>query len=297
MRALNGHADERPDFSSLKTPKPPGAWAATPEPTRFDAPGRFEPEAMSTPPSRPGPSAPDGPGEGHIAESGLVTPAPSLSRVAGASALPAQTPAPPGAWFMTPGTERRKHVQRVRFDMAESEASMAEDMPAELPTAAMIVPGALPQTPAPMVAAQSAVTSADFDSMESSVADAPTFLAHPGSAAPLRGPSAPITDHEASSTRQASTVRSQGSVRIVDAYGREQPLPSKVQDTSRSTVRIVDARGNVVEEETVDDESESTVEDMPMTREEALAALKAGVAGLAGDMDEPRLVLILISAQ
>jgi hypothetical protein len=188
---------------------------------------------------------------------------------------------------MTPGTEKRKALLKVRFDISESEASMVEDTLPELPTAAMIVPGALPKTPAPANATE--VTHEEFDSIESSMADAPTFLAHPEPAAPLRLPS--IT--EALSSRPGTTPRRQGGVRVVDAYGREQPpdlepIGVEAPDTtarSRSAVRIVNAHGDVVED-VVEEESQSMIEDVPATREQALATLQSGVSELANDMDE-----------
>jgi serine/arginine repetitive matrix protein 2 len=92
---------------SLKTPKPPGAWAGTPAPARERAQ-----------------SASDEVEDAHR-DSGLATPMSSLSR-ARAGSLPMQTPAPPGAWTGTPGTaDRRKSILKVRFDV-ESEQSMSE---------------------------------------------------------------------------------------------------------------------------------------------------------------------------
>jgi hypothetical protein len=105
-----------PDFSSMKTPKPPGAWGSTPLLSRRDLLVRAHTLSDS-----------DGFVES-TSESGLATPVASLSR---ASSLPAQTPAPPGAWLVTPGTDRRRSVLKVRFDVeSEQSAQSASEVPA-----------------------------------------------------------------------------------------------------------------------------------------------------------------------
>ncbi|KAG6375425.1 hypothetical protein JVT61DRAFT_2982 [Boletus reticuloceps] len=106
------HVDTSSNFTLTKTPKPPGAWAATPLPPKFDrrspSPAAFFP-LESTPPaftSTPLPRANSYPhtrtdtATDDPSEDGLLTPVGTLSR---ARSLPLRTPAPPGAWVATPG--------------------------------------------------------------------------------------------------------------------------------------------------------------------------------------------------
>ncbi|KAJ4468291.1 hypothetical protein J3R30DRAFT_3386051 [Lentinula aciculospora] len=77
--------------SSLKTPKPPGAWTATPLPPRTHNLQRSN--SLPTDDEN---------------DSGLATPAASLSR---AATMPPQTPALPGGWFNTPANRKSVRFQ------------------------------------------------------------------------------------------------------------------------------------------------------------------------------------------
>ncbi|KAJ7647521.1 hypothetical protein FB45DRAFT_201282 [Roridomyces roridus] len=92
------------DMTSTKTPRPPGAWMATPAPV---------PRTQSL----PAPSTDDSDSQ---LENGLATPTASLSR---ASSLPTQTPRPPGGWVATPTP--RKSILKVRFDPQPSQLELS----------------------------------------------------------------------------------------------------------------------------------------------------------------------------
>ncbi|KAJ7072546.1 hypothetical protein C8F01DRAFT_251819 [Mycena amicta] len=89
--------------ATMKTPRPPGAWSATPTSV-------IRASTLSPPPSD----------SDSQYEGGLATPGPSLSR---ASTLPTQTPRPPGGWVATPTP--RKSVLQVRFDEKPSEVELS----------------------------------------------------------------------------------------------------------------------------------------------------------------------------
>ncbi|KAG1793008.1 hypothetical protein EV424DRAFT_749331 [Suillus variegatus] len=134
------------NYTAMKTPKPPGAWAATPVPPkhlRETSPPPTSSElaptvSLSSTPLSRAISEPERSSETNVpASNGLLTPIPSLSR---AKSLPLRTPAPPGAWMLTPNQPvtqngqngpadqsqfgsigRRKSILKVRFDVTESE--------------------------------------------------------------------------------------------------------------------------------------------------------------------------------
>ncbi|KAH8119027.1 hypothetical protein DFH11DRAFT_1562529 [Phellopilus nigrolimitatus] len=94
-------------YANTKTPRPPGGWST--------------PFATPAPATKTLPSEPD-PEKKHVVKQGDVyTPPASYSR---ATSTTLKTPAPPGAWQATPGTNVAKRLQqKVRFD--EQEPSIA----------------------------------------------------------------------------------------------------------------------------------------------------------------------------
>ena len=271
--------DQRFDVNSnltlTKTPKPPGAWAATPLPSKF---GRRSPSptaqfpSESTPPaftSTPLPRANTHPHARAETEStgedGLLTPVGTLSR---AKSLPLRTPAPPGAWMATPGQSalisngadqsqfgslgRKKGPLKVRFDVAESEASATEGHPSS-PLSAIRL--ANPELPTPKL------------TPDRGTDDITEIIANQGpqSTIPLERPTTPTPRDFVSSPR---SLRKSPAVRLVDSFGRARageertanPLdpPNGHADVEkkttspptprRSLVRIVDAMGREVDD-------------------------------------------------
>jgi serine/arginine repetitive matrix protein 2 len=266
-------ADEEPhpEVSSTKTPKPPGAWTSTPSLSRRGPP-------LVRVHTFPGSDGSDGFGE-LASESGLATPVASLSR---ASSLPSQTPAPPGAWLPTPSAERRRSVLKVRFEV-ESEQS-ASDVLAN--GHAHVGDSDGPQTESPCES-----------SFEASTPKARVN----GLPAPLE---VKMEEFEAPVTPRSTPpppLRKSPSIRVVDAFGREQTSLSEVdksQDSgvvspvpstprNKSSVRIVDAMGREVEEvlETIGGEGKNEV-DVTLGHNEALRRVRQSIADLASGLNE-----------
>ncbi|RDX48023.1 hypothetical protein OH76DRAFT_693877 [Lentinus brumalis] len=260
------------DLTSLKTPRPPGAWLATPAPSR---------QVTKEPVQRPGSAPPLG--SSASSDSGLATPPATFSR---ATPLPAQTPAPPGGWVATPAagnTTRRGSILKVRFDLqAETASEAATEGDDSLESRYQGEPQE----------ASSSAEAAPFNGDASSASSAP----EESSAEPPPTPP---------SIRDRPRKKSPG-VRILDAFGREQvenapqpatqdspaelvvserkpPTPSTPRTATRavsnvtprnhSGVRVVDAMGREIEEEPAVKE-ESVLSQSPLTHNEALSRIK-----------------------
>jgi serine/arginine repetitive matrix protein 2 len=244
---VNGCA--HPDLIT-KTPRPPGAWQDTPAPRRLSVH-----------------SVPDN-SETEVHESGLVTPASSFSR-ARATSMPMQTPAFPGAWMATPGTDRRKSLLKVRFDV-ESEPSLSEGMSSE----PNLVPLSDRREDSGIVSEQIQQRgSKDFNPF----VDGETQLdGKQGSPPELSGRRAPMSSR---SPRRPATVR------VVDAFGREEEPDNRQNaddvsissNTSRnkSMVRIVDALGRELNN-VPNAENEESI----LSHNEALWRIRQGIAEL-----------------
>ncbi|RPD78465.1 hypothetical protein L226DRAFT_543799 [Lentinus tigrinus ALCF2SS1-7] len=263
------------DLTSLKTPRPPGAWMATPAPSRQVTKESVERTGSAPPPEFNSPASSD---------SGLATPPATLSR---ATSMPAQTPAPPGGWIATPAagnTTRRGSILKVRFDLkAETASEVTTEGEDSLESR---VEGD----------SQNAVTSAEAAPLNGDVSAGSSALAEESSAEPPPTPP---------SIRDRTRRKSPG-IRIVDAFGREQvesapqpapqgshtdlvvsdrkttapPTPRNAQRPARSAtprnrsgVRVVDAMGREIEEEPVVEE-DSMISQTPLTHNEALSRIK-----------------------
>ena len=344
------HFDANSNFTLTKTPKPPGAWAATPLPPKFghrhrsSSPAAFFP-LESTPPaststplpranSYPHPHADpdtDDPGE-----DGLLTPV--VGTLSRARSLPLRTPAPPGAWMATPGQSallsngadqsqygslgRRKGLLKVRFDVAESEASATEGRSNSPLSAIRLTNPGLP-LPNP-------TTDHGTDNSVEVVVNevAPTSTVPHRPATPEQ-PTTPISRENGPSPSQRS-LRKSPAVRLVDAYGRERvdeevtsiDLPNGHADAERKTttsqltprrslVRIVDAMGREVDDAVeIPDASQGRAsrsfeadvsvisDDIPIGHAEALARMRKTLRDLAESLsDTDRLVAFHVRHQ
>ena len=280
----NRHVDGNLNFTLTKTPKPPGAWAATPVPPKFGSrsssptdifpldstPPAFTstplPRATSLPPTRTDSSI-DISGEDE-----LLTPVVTLSR---ARSLPLRTPALPGAWVATPGQSallsnggdqsqfgslgRRKGLLKVRFDVTESETSATEGHPTSPLSAIRLANPDLP-LPSPKLTTDPILGNTE-------VVASPSTSTLPHRPVTPERPTTPISRENGPSPR---SLRKSPSVRLVDAYGRERvdeegaripslDHPNGHADTDsktvpspstprRSLVRIVDAMGKEVDD-------------------------------------------------
>ncbi|KAI0674762.1 hypothetical protein C8Q78DRAFT_499145 [Trametes maxima] len=280
------------NVTSLKTPRPPGAWLATPAPSRQPSKDPVE-RAGSAPPAELQLSSSD---------TGLATPSSTLSR---ANSLPLQTPAPPGGWINTPGvpdtSARRKGLLKVRFDV---ESETASEGTIERPSADSSVESKNPDTELPN-ASWSAIALQNGDA---SISTAPADQSS-ADAAPVPAPS-PLRDR----IRQRSP-----SIRVLDAYGREQvetesappavheaapqgvdpptdgravtpPTPHRearvatvATPRSQSVVRMVDAMGREIEEPVPEEDSFANP---PLSRSEALYRMRETLSSMAQEMSD-----------
>lgn len=264
------------DFTAAKTPRPPGAWAATPVPPP-PVEKNDPPPVMELPPPPP--------------EAETPVPASANNTL---SAIP--TPAPPGAWQPTPlGSVRRKSILKVRFDMEQN--TSGESIP-EVPIVGPSDPADSISDVFPLVAP---VASSSKITPQSAAIDQIKVEA------PER-PSTPPT------IRARSRLKSPG-LRMLDAFGREAvdesptpsapssmknneakptapaPNPPSLDATprSKSMVRIVDAMGREVadEEPLVVEDNVSSMSMLPPTdRREALARLRETISHMADDLGE-----------
>lgn len=202
------------NVTDMKTPRPPGAWLATPAPADNVAHTRGSPTVSSE-------TEYDG---------GLATPVSSLSR---ASAL--QTPLPPGVWMPTPATAR-KSILRVRFEQPPSESTETEPSISSEHSFEI-----LKHSPSP---ANKVIESAEPVPPRSRTPDLQTPVAKPQSPkSPRKSPKIRVMDafgreapdHISREVEQAdihtNTPRTRSAIRIVDAMGNKvredgQSLPS-----------------------------------------------------------------------
>ena len=288
-----------------KTPRPPGAWAATPAPARSQTPqptsSSFAPAKMSRARSNslPQTSFTDG-------QSSTVAPPSALSR---AGTLPTRTPVPPGAWFSTPGSLRRKNLMKVRFDNLTSDSATSDadadgkggEVEVSLPVADW---GATPPA-RPGLNSSESMSEPSFNHVESSSPAPASSMPATGDNQEADGSAAnsPLetTNYTSAGSSPRRRARRSPSVRLVDEYGRAQedpPITPSRKDirehsaslrmpgggplkTPRSTsVRMVDAMGHEVEESSEQNDSEDTVTEVRYSRQEALQRMKRAVADL-----------------
>ncbi|KAI0331186.1 hypothetical protein GY45DRAFT_1345470 [Cubamyces sp. BRFM 1775] len=282
--------DIQGDLTAMKTPRPPGAWMATPAPSRQSAKEPVE-RASSAPPETEQPSP--------ASDGGLATPPATLSR---ASSLPPQTPAPPGGWVNTPApdtTARKRGILKVRFEV---ESETASEGTIERPSVDSSVESKAPDAILP---------EASWSVLAPQNGDASTSSAPAGESS-TRPPPTP------QSLRRRIRQKSPG-IRVLDAYGREHVEPpaghtpdheTPAENTdlpvdsqavasatprrehraapsttprSRSAIRMVDAMGREIEEEPIEDESSVGP---PLSRSEALYRIRETLSSMAQDLSE-----------
>lgn len=259
-----------PNYTAMKTPRPPGAWAATPvPPKRETSPPPTSSElapttsSSSTPLSRAN-TEPERSSKTEVsAGNGLLTPIPSLSR---ANSLPLRTPAPPGAWMLTPSQPttqnghngsadqsqfgsigRRKSILKVRFDVTESEASTAEveHQKSPLPSGRVSALGFLPDghaRRAESVPSKMTNGSAHIDAVHDPMPARPVT--------PERS-TTPVSRANIPSPR---SLRKSPTVKVVDAFGRERiddlPTPADTEDIADGRADANDAIHSLLSPET-----------------------------------------------
>ncbi|KAG5350383.1 hypothetical protein C0989_011267 [Termitomyces sp. Mn162] len=226
--------------TTTKTSRPPGSWASTPIP--------FSSREQNL-------SHSGNPKEEY--ENGLLTPGVSFST---GPSLYAQTPAPPGAYVVTPA--RKKGIAKVRFDDVSDSGSV----------------GSMTREPLE-----------DITNASSSKATSCTTLPQVDTPqrADLATPVSPVP-------RRTKSQTSPG-IRVLDAFGREfvRDEAGKAVDKAKNKngIRIVDALGREVED--IDQPSHLTTTEesvpepsTPLKHDEALLRVRQGLADLVNDLDE-----------
>lgn len=244
------------DFSTMKTPRAPGAWASTPAPPRHETPSQSHSYAGDTDTEY---------------ENGLATPVASLSR---ASSLPPQTPAPPGGWTVTPAV--RKSILKVRFDthapgteqsFLNDGIESSNDFVDGIVNASWRTENIFVDTSAPAI----------------KVEEPEARICTP------EPPSTPVSP----SRSPRSPPRKSPSIRVLDAFGREQVTEDKSSKglntpKNKSGIRVVDAMGRDIE----DSVEQPTLDEVdiknspPLKHSEALVRVRRGLSDLAQGLDE-----------
>ncbi|KAG6820520.1 hypothetical protein H0H93_015993 [Arthromyces matolae] len=276
----------RADVTALKTPRPPGAWLATPALTRPHRSinvaiadyGGTTSNVSQTPTPASGAKSPRQPGiwsstvappqqpsqvlssDEHSSstssesglQTGLVTPAPSFSK---GTSMYMKTPAPPGAYFATPAA--RKSAMKVRFD----------------PNG-----GASPEI----------ATTDLLDDVATSSTDSTPRMTLRRLDTPRRTSSSQIvTPISPVSCRDG--LQKRPGIRVLDAFGREL-VKDEAGETSpnESDIHVVDAMrcevGNGKPSISFEDDVSQPL--APVTREEALLRVRQGLADLVSDLDD-----------
>ena len=266
------------DVTTFKTPKPPGAWLATPR-TSFFQPNRDDSTQAYI----------DSSGDGLLKTK-------SQSR----SALP-QTPAAPGGWASTPAAVRQGTHSDPEVTSNEGEhttSAPSVERTNTLPPKTPAPPGGWLNTPGVTASSRKSVLKVRFDSDVTSSVNESDVLSD-SSVYPVDGSSAPDRERPATpepvmpatppSQSPGKHKRSPG-VRVVDAYGNEQkqdsgrvsPSPMPPASWHKSGIRHVDALGREMTEESREDLHENgSEENIPMTRVEALQRVRQGIQELA----------------
>ncbi|KAH9961259.1 hypothetical protein BC827DRAFT_1203507 [Russula dissimulans] len=323
LMSMNRQNNGPLNLIAAKTPRPPGAWAATPAPARSQTP---QPTSSSLIPAKLSRARSNSlPQTSFIDnQSSIAIPPSALSR---AGTLPTRTPAPPGGWVSTPGSLRRKGLMKVRFDNITSDSAASDaDAGAKDGKVETSLPVADWDATSLTRSGEDISESApepSFNHVKSSSPTPASSTLASGDGQEVDG-SAPNTLPDASNYTSAGSPRRKGrrspSVRLVDEYGRAQEdraiTPPRKDPREHSVsmrmpgggplktprnVRILDAMGHEVEEASEQNDSEDTVTEVRYSRQEAVQRMKRAVAdlqeGLRGVdasnsnvvLDDPRL--------
>ncbi|KAH9030630.1 hypothetical protein EDB85DRAFT_1412965 [Lactarius pseudohatsudake] len=272
------------NLTTARTPRPPGAWAATPAP----APARSQipqPTLSSIGHSRTRSNSLPQPSFTEI-RSSMATPTPTLTH---AGTLPARTPAPPGGWFSTPGSLRQRSLMKVRFEttpsgsaVSDGDATVKDDNGVEtsIPQANWDVTPPL----GPTHGISESMSEPSFNNVKSSSPALALSMSASGDDRkeddPVAGPPVGPVDGTAVGSPSRRKLRRTPSVRLVDEYGRAKedflstPSRKNVREHSafmrmpgsgalktprNASVRILDAMGHELEEPSEQNDSDNPV--------------------------------------
>ena len=267
-----------------KTPKAPGGWATTPAPVRDTnlasegngqgveelshisdidninwtaiktpkPPGSWN--SFATPLQAPRFDSPSIADSSVPVESngGLATPVASISK----ASLAFQTPAAPGAWVATPAT--RKSILKVRFD---PQASKSDDFTAE---------------DVPDHSTHDVMNSSESNIATNS-AGSDTRGARPSTPEPLTPISPGCSPHN---------PRKSPSIRILDAFGREQTDVVDSKPDLANSARSSSAKRVPDEVDGGEDETFTAQNNYPMNHDELLSRVRRGLGDIVQGIDE-----------
>ena len=246
------------DYTYTATPKPPGGWLQTPGPSHVEQ-DQGETSTTSSPqvvdeyPSDP------------------TTPARAASAV-----QQTKTPKPPGGWLSTPAptyTSISPQPEKAQ-GLFTPLPSLSKGTSVDFKTPA--VPGGWGSTPA----TRKSILKVRFDPETPSNQNGPTWSEHANEELP-----ATVTH----SILRKSKVPHTPSIRVVDAFGREQESNMSTEaDAHRRqhALRVVDAMGQEIQETddtSVQDEKSSI---QPSSRTELLSRIRRGLDDLVVDLDD-----------
>ncbi|KIL68907.1 hypothetical protein M378DRAFT_838721 [Amanita muscaria Koide BX008] len=252
---------ENGNLTTMKTPRPPGAWMVTPAQSER---GADPPDYAQRVSESVNETEYDG---------GLVTPVASLSRGTGL-----QTPVAPGAWVPTPATVR-KSILKVRFEPSLSERDLSAALTEDNSGVTEQAPdnSLLPSLP---ISGNARPTEALAEARSCT----PELLSPTPKSrspkSPRKSPKIRVLDafgretlesvtqeNEQVDALNSSTSRNKSSIRIVDAMGRE--IVSKAKD----------GNGN-------NQVPEHSLPSPPLDRREALVRVRQGLSDLVQEVDE-----------
>ncbi|KAG6886267.1 hypothetical protein C0993_006677 [Termitomyces sp. T159_Od127] len=279
----------RSDLTAMKTPRPPGAWASTPavlrktsrpslsessinheDSTRMQTddtdftPNKNTAEVFKSFGSRASTPNPFSSQKQKLPHSGdpeehenrLSTPVASFSK---GSLSYAKTPAPPGAYMVTPAA--RKNVNRVRFDDVNNSDSRDS-------------------TTNPLEDITNASSSYATPRMALSSVDPPSRTRTLNQSTPI------------SPMSRRTKTQTQAGIRVLDAFGRElvkDEVEKAENNTLKNGIRVVDALGREVDN---DQSSQLTINgdvselSTPLNHDEALLKVRQGLSDLFNELDE-----------
>ncbi len=270
-----------PDFGTphqsrwMQTPKPPGGWLATPKP-----PVKTEEESVGDDPATPSPNEDD--------KENQHSRTPVDDTV---QQFPAKTPKPPGGWALTPGPVSSKLVESSPQEgqLLTPVNSLSKGSTLNLKTPG--VPGGWGVTPA-----KKSLLKVRFDPETPEIKDASMSYAHSElheDSNAVQADNFPQVDSTQNGLPPSphSPRRVKPNIRVLDAFGREESSrtsPKKDSNGSRNGIRVVDAKGREVKQESVSNEAKTEVEEdgVPPCRDELLSRLKQGLGNLANDIDD-----------
>jgi hypothetical protein len=255
----------------LQTPKPPGGWLATPQPAR---------------------SAENAPLDESQTPDLKVDRIPETPIASEAGRFVAKTPKPPGGWA-TPAPTSSKSAE-PDYTEANGQGSQLLTPVNSLPRGLVLnsktpnAPGGWANTPA----ARKSVLKVRFDPQSPEVKGESSSYAQESvpdsrsedlSASELGDPSQSGGARSVSLPSPRSPRRPKATIRVLDAFGREESPSSSPKKEIRNGIRVLDAMGRDVKEEQI--EEQETMDESTTPPDVLVSRLRQGLNELVEDID------------